>query len=60
MRQLLADFIEAQDLSPIPIEADFDIVNSYPRKILSDYSATIQEAGLFPNAALLIEEHVDE
>ena len=57
--QALADFIEAQDLAPIPIESEVDIVNTYPRKILSDYSQTLKDAGLYPNGAIIIEERVE-
>lgn len=51
----LYDFVESHDLSPIPLESDFIIVNSYPRKVL-EASETFQQAGLCPNASVLVEE----
>ncbi|KAJ3107155.1 FAS-associated factor 2 [Phlyctochytrium bullatum] len=58
--EILYDFIESLDLSPIPIEADVIAVNTYPRKTLLDRSQSLREAGLFPNASLIIEEKDDD
>ena len=54
--QLLYDFVETNDLSPIDILSEFVIVNTYPRKEYRDKSLTFKEAGLFPNATVLVEE----
>ncbi len=57
--QDLMDFIEIQDLSPIPFESDADIVNTYPRKVIDDMNLTLEAAGLAPNASLFVEERIE-
>ncbi|KAJ3209686.1 FAS-associated factor 2 [Entophlyctis luteolus] len=52
----LYDFIEAQDLTPIDLEADFEVINTYPRKVLTDKTISIKEAGLFPTSSVMVEE----
>ncbi|KAJ3110174.1 hypothetical protein HK100_003130 [Physocladia obscura] len=54
--QDLYNFIEAQDLSPIDLETDFDVINTYPRKVLTDKMQTIKEAGLSPSSSVMVEE----
>ncbi|KAI8620363.1 hypothetical protein BC830DRAFT_1099718 [Chytriomyces sp. MP71] len=54
--QDLYDFIETHDLSPIDLESDFEVINSYPRKVLNDRKQNIKEAGLFPSASVMVEE----
>ncbi|KAI8849474.1 hypothetical protein BC829DRAFT_182361 [Chytridium lagenaria] len=54
--ELVYNFIESMDLSPISIEADIVAVNTYPRKVLLDKTQTLKEAGLVPSASLIVEE----
>jgi FAS-associated factor 2 len=56
----LYDFVETRDLTPLPIESDFVLVNTFPRKIYKDMSQTLQESGLAPNASLIVEEKLDD
>ncbi|KAJ3214026.1 hypothetical protein HDU67_002170 [Dinochytrium kinnereticum] len=58
--EILYNFIESLDLSPLSIEADIVAVNTYPRKVLLDLSQTLREAGLYPNASLIVEEKDEE
>ncbi|KAJ3412089.1 FAS-associated factor 2 [Chytridiales sp. JEL 0842] len=58
--ELLYNFVESHDLSPLDLEADFVIVNTYPRKVLVDQSLTLKEAGLCPSASIVVEEKDDE
>jgi FAS-associated factor 2 len=58
--QALYDFVESNDLDPIDIVKDVIIVNTYPRKEYLDKSITFKEAGLFPNATVLVEEADDD
>ncbi|TPX32965.1 hypothetical protein SmJEL517_g03990 [Synchytrium microbalum] len=54
--EALFAFIGAKDLAPIPPEADFVLASTYPRRLYTDGQQTIQEAGLVPNASLVVEE----
>lgn len=36
------------------------VVGTYPRREFRDMSATLKEAGLVPNGAVLVEEDVPE
>ncbi|KAJ3125168.1 hypothetical protein HK098_000542 [Nowakowskiella sp. JEL0407] len=56
----LYDFIETQQLDPIPIESEFVVVNTYPRKEFRELSLTFKEAGLYPNGAIVVEEDIEE
>ena len=60
LTQLLYDFVESKDLTPIDVIADFVVVNTYPRKEFKDKSITFEEAGLFPNATVVIEEAFED
>lgn len=55
--QHLYDFVEAQDLSPFDIEAEFSIFNTFPRKEILP-NLTFKEAGLV-NASVIVEEKID-
>ncbi|KAJ3310768.1 FAS-associated factor 2 [Boothiomyces sp. JEL0838] len=52
----LHDFIESNDLDPIDLLSEFVIVNTYPRKEYTDLNITFKEAGLYPSAAVIVEE----
>ncbi|KAJ3325761.1 FAS-associated factor 2 [Boothiomyces sp. JEL0866] len=52
----LHDFIESNDLEPIDILSEFVIVNTYPRREYTDLNLTFKEAGLYPSAAVIVEE----
>ncbi|KAJ3345204.1 transcription initiation factor IIB [Entophlyctis luteolus] len=52
----LYDFIEAQDLTPLDLEVDFEVINTYPRKALLDKTISVREAGLYPTSSLVVEE----
>jgi FAS-associated factor 2 len=54
--QQLYDFVEIHDLEPIDLLSDFVIVNTYPRREFHEKTITFQDAGLFPNATVLVEE----
>ena len=54
--QALFAFVGTKDLSPLSEEADFILVSTFPRKLYTNGSQTIQEAGLVPNASLVVEE----
>ncbi|KAJ3298243.1 hypothetical protein HK104_010951 [Borealophlyctis nickersoniae] len=58
--QLLYDYVESSDLSPLDLEAEFVVVNTYPRKMYTDLSITIQEAGLMPSASIIVEEKIPD
>ncbi|KAI9340207.1 thioredoxin-like protein [Obelidium mucronatum] len=58
--QDLYDFVEAQDLTPIDLDSDFEVINTYPRKVLVDKSQTIKVAGLFPTSSVMVEEMDNE
>ncbi|KAJ3033770.1 FAS-associated factor 2 [Rhizophlyctis rosea] len=57
--QLLYDFIETHDLSPLDLEAEFEVVNTYPRKVIRDMGKSLREVGLSPSASVIVEERVD-
>jgi FAS-associated factor 2 len=48
------------NLEPIDILDDIVIVNTYPRKEYRDKTISFEQAGLFPNATVLVEELLDE
>ncbi|KAJ3268694.1 FAS-associated factor 2 [Terramyces sp. JEL0728] len=52
----LHDFIESNDLEPIDLLSEFVIVNTYPRKEYTDLNLTFKDAGLYPSAAVIVEE----
>ncbi|TPX77378.1 hypothetical protein CcCBS67573_g01367 [Chytriomyces confervae] len=54
--QDLYDYVETQDLTPIMLESDFEVINTYPRKVLSDRAQTLKDAGLYPSASVMVEE----
>ncbi|KAJ3288561.1 FAS-associated factor 2 [Rhizoclosmatium sp. JEL0117] len=54
--QDLYDFVEAQDLTPIDLESEFEVINTYPRRVLLDKTQTIKDAGLYPNSSVMVEE----
>lgn len=54
--QQLYDFVEIHDLEPIDLLSDFVIVNTYPRKEYHEKLVNFKDAGLFPNATVLVEE----
>ncbi|KAI8904650.1 ubiquitin-related domain-containing protein [Entophlyctis helioformis] len=58
--QLLCDFIETHDLSPLDLETDFVVVTPFPRKVFRDMSQTLRAAGLYPNASIVVEERIDD
>ena len=58
--QNLYDFVQTRDLKPLPLESDFVLVNTFPRKAYNDMSLTLAEAGLAPNASLIVEEKLDD
>ena len=43
---------------PIQVEQqpEFDLVSNFPRKLFTDLSVTLQQAGLFPQALLFVSE----
>ena len=53
--QSLWNFIETHDLSPLPLDADFIIVNPYPRKEYLDMTVSLREANLVPSASVVVE-----
>lgn len=55
---VLYDFVEAQDLAPLDLEAEFNIYNTFPRKV-ADARLSFKEAGLVPNASVIVEEKID-
>lgn len=55
--QDLYDFVDTFDLEPtIPLESDFVIINTYPRKEFRDKGMSFVDAGLVPDAAVVVEE----
>ncbi|KAI9034634.1 ubiquitin-related domain-containing protein, partial [Hyaloraphidium curvatum] len=54
------DFVLSQDLDPIPLESDFVLVGTYPRREFTDMAATLKDVGLVPNGAVLVEEAVPD
>ena len=54
--QILYDFIETRELSPMSDHHDFLIVNTYPRKELKNHSQSIKEAQLYPSGSVVVEE----
>ncbi|KAI8900289.1 hypothetical protein BC833DRAFT_582547 [Globomyces pollinis-pini] len=54
--QNLYDFVESQDLEPIDLLSEFVIVNTYPRRQYDEKNVTFRQAGLFPNATVVVEE----
>ncbi|KAJ3075531.1 hypothetical protein HDU98_007777 [Podochytrium sp. JEL0797] len=54
--QDIYDFIETLNLTPIELDSDFEVINTYPRRVLTNKSETVKEAGLFPNASVMVEE----
>lgn len=58
--QSVYDFVDIQDLAPLPSEADFVLVNTYPRKIYSQMDQSLEEAGLVPTASLIVEERLPD
>jgi FAS-associated factor 2 len=52
--------VESNDLDPIDLLEEIVIVNTYPRKEYRDQSITFEEAGLYPNATVIVEELFDE
>ena len=58
--QSVYDFVDIQDLAPLPAEAEFVLVNTYPRKIYSQMDQSLEEAGLVPTASLIVEERLPD
>ncbi|TPX69269.1 hypothetical protein SpCBS45565_g02606 [Spizellomyces sp. 'palustris'] len=58
--QNLYDFVETRDLLPLELDVDFVIVNTYPRKVYVNMEETLRNAGLVPNASLVVEEKIEE
>eukprot|EP00842_Homolaphlyctis_polyrhiza_P005127 jgi/Hompol1/5615/HPOL_002009-RA len=58
--QLLWNFIETHDLSPLTLETDFVIVNPYPRRLYTDMAQSLRDAGLVPSASVVVEEKIDD
>ena len=57
--QLLYDYIESNNLEPFDLLSEFVVINTYPRKKI-DKTMTFEEAGLVPNATVILEEVFDE
>ncbi|KAJ3188256.1 FAS-associated factor 2 [Gaertneriomyces sp. JEL0708] len=58
--QKVYDFVETQDLTPFDDTIDIVLVNTYPRKLLTDLRMSCKEAGLVPNGSLVVEEKLQE
>ncbi|KAL2913390.1 UBX domain-containing protein 10 [Polyrhizophydium stewartii] len=58
--QLLWNFVETHDLSPLDLDTEFVIVNPYPRRVYRDMEQTFAEAGLAPSASVVVEERIDD
>lgn len=43
----------------LPVEADYDICSTFPRKVLDDETC-IKDAGLFPSGSLVVEDRLWE
>jgi hypothetical protein len=52
----LYDYIEGHDLTPFQLLNEFTVVSTYPRKQFDSRHLTFQEAGLTPNATVILEE----
>lgn len=50
------DYVEIQDLTPIPLSSDIEIINTYPRKVIDNLELSFEEAKLVPNASVVVEE----
>lgn len=57
--QVMYDFIESNNLEPFDILSEFDVINTYPRKKI-EKTMTFEDAGLVPNATVILEEVFDE
>jgi hypothetical protein len=54
--QTVFDFVESQ-----PIDLDhFEILQNIPRKVFSDGNMTLEDAGLVPQAALFVQEKIQD
>jgi len=51
--QAVYDFVDVQTNMLLP---DYHLVSSYPRQVFSNHAVTLEEAKLFPQAVLLIQE----
>jgi hypothetical protein len=54
--QAVFDWIESQ---PIELE-EFEVLQNFPRKVFSDANVTLEDAGLMPQAALFVQEKIQE
>ncbi len=57
--QQLYDFVESNDLQPIDILAEIVVVNTYPRREYRDKTISFEDAGLYPNASVIVEELIE-
>jgi hypothetical protein len=57
--QQLYDFVESNDLHPIDILAQIEILTPFPRKEYRDKTISFEEAGLYPNASVIVEELIE-
>ncbi|KAJ3037530.1 FAS-associated factor 2 [Rhizophlyctis rosea] len=57
--QLLYDYIETHDLSPLDLEVEFVVVNTYPRKVIEERGKSLREVGLYPSGSVVVEERDD-
>ncbi|KAI9103274.1 hypothetical protein DFS34DRAFT_646659 [Phlyctochytrium arcticum] len=56
--QVVYNFVQTRDLDPLDLLAEISVVNTYPRKEYLDMTQTLRDAGLVPNASLIVEERI--
>lgn len=50
--KVVFDYVECNQ----DYDGDFDLVTNFPRKVFSDRSLNLEEAGLYPHASLFVQE----
>merc|ERR1712137_799318 len=54
--QNVRDYVISQSKETSFVDTDFDFINSYPRQVFSDLSASLEELGLVGRALLVVEK----
>jgi len=54
--QTVMHFVQSRQPVEVEQQPQFDLVSNFPRKLFTDLSVTLQQAGLFPQALLFVSE----
>jgi len=57
--QAIYDFVDCQDQMQID-QSHYNLIANFPRRVFQDRLVSLEEAGLYPQASLFVQEKMDE